>query len=342
MRAKIDVNIHDTTIGIWQDNARDETFLSDVFAPLVRGMRDRGWHVGADPRMKDHFRALNSTHRLASQGNMRASVEINGRAIEIKFWAETWPMDNQHGRRYDFRKLARMEYLDRLRFHLEARRIVAWLETIAPVTVKQDEPAGITAMERIERRYAESWHTDKKLGRPVSEYAYNHTSRDGQTIEHGATVWFVGYDKRIGRGTAYYNINSMWWVVADKYTLLNLACHEIFCSAPADLRVKRNERKRRERLERELAAATRRMDFKRAELLRRIIFGAETVYLIWARDKDAYYRPQYCGYTTDTISAGRYTRAEAEAEVRRVPHELMAVTPDGKRINAADFDLVAA
>ncbi|TIL82321.1 MAG: hypothetical protein E5Y76_03960, partial [Mesorhizobium sp.] len=105
-----------------------------------------------------------------------------------------------------------MEYLDRLRFRLEVARITSWLQSIAPVTIKEDE-ADLTALECIQRRYAESCHTDKILGRPVSQQSYNHTSRDGQKIEHGATVWFVGRDGRIGRGTAYYNINSMWWVV---------------------------------------------------------------------------------------------------------------------------------
>ncbi|WP_245520704.1 MULTISPECIES: hypothetical protein [unclassified Mesorhizobium] len=342
MRAKITVNLHDTHIGIWQEDAQDRTFRADLFAPLIRAMRARGWHVGADPSVRKNYRILNANHRLAARGTLRASIEIAGRCIKVEFWATTWPMNNRNGRRYDFDKLARMDYLDRLRFHLEARRIVDWLRTLAPVTVKQNDVAGLTALQRIEKSYAESWHTDKTLGRPVSKYAYNHTARDGLKIEHGATVWFVDNGGRIGRGTAYYNLNSMWLVAADKFTLLNLSCGEIFCTPPTELRTKRNERQRRGRLEAELAAATRRMDFARAGLLRRILFGAEPVFMIWAKDHDAYYRPNYSGYTTDTIAAGRYTRAEAEAEVRRVPHELMAVDPEGKHLKAADFDRRAA
>lgn len=54
--------------------------------------------------------------------------------------------------------------------------------------------------------------------------------------------------------------------------------------------------------------------------------------MIWARDKQAFYRTQYAGYTGDRIAAGKYTQAEAEAECRRVPHELEMVGPDGVHV----------
>lgn len=332
MRPAVVVHIHDTSLSIWQDNARDPSFQSDVYAPLIKALRRRGWAVGADPAVAKHYRSLSPYHRLAARGNLRASVRISGRVVEIEYWAETWPIDNRNGHRYDFRKLRRLDYLDRLRVQLEMRRISDWLKTIAPVTVKTDEPAGLTALERISRRYADCWHTDKALGRPVCQYASNGTSKDGERIDHGATIWFIDLKGRIGRGTAFYNINNMWWVVSGPYTLLNLARHEIFCRPPSSLRIKQNARQRRARLEGELAGAIRRMDFRRAELLKSLLFGAEPVFMIWARDHSAYYRSNYCGYTTDTIAAGRYTRAEAEAEVRRAPHELEAIGPNGERI----------
>lgn len=108
---------------------------------------------------------------------------------------------------------------------------------------------------------------------------------------------------------------------------------------PVDLRTKHNERARRNRLEAELQIAVKRMDYQRAHVLKTIIFGTEQTYMIWARDKQAYYRSQYAGYSSDTAGAGRYTRAEAEAECRRVPHELEMVCPDGTHVS---FDRSAA
>lgn len=338
LRPAVSVRIHDTHLGIWQDNPNDPSFRTEVFAPIIKAFRKRGWSVDADPNIKKHYPSLNLRRRLAARGTLQASIGIAGRAIEIEYWAETWPLDNRNGHRYDFDKLRRMDFLDRLRVRLEMSRIVAWLETIAPVTVNADEPEGLTALQRIERRYAESWHTDKKLGRPVCNYASNGISKDGLPIPHGATVWFVDPKGRIGRGTAYYNINNMWFVACGKYTLRNLGNHEIYCRPPADLRTKRNDRQRRWRIEQELATAVRREDSSRAELLKKLLFGSEPTFMIWARDHNAYYRSNYSGYTTDTISAGKYTRAEAEAEVRRVPHELEMVGPDGERIR---FDRAA-
>jgi hypothetical protein len=92
-------------------------------------------------------------------------------------------------------------------------------------------------------------------------------------------------------------------------------------------------------LERELADSIEQMDFSRAQILKTIIFGDEQTFMIWARDNEAYYRAQYSGYTTDRISAGKYTREEAEAECRRVPHELSMVCPDGSHVR---FDRSAA
>ena len=88
----------------------------------------------------------------------------------------------------------------------------------------------------------------------------------------------------------------------------------------------------RSRLEKELSIAVERMDYRRAQVLKLILFGSEQTFMIWARDHQAYYRPQYAGYTADHISAGKYTRAEAEAECRRVPHELEMVCPDGSHV----------
>lgn len=331
MRPAIEVRIHDASIGIWQDNANDPSFCRETFAPLLKALKRRGWKLCADPRVLKHYRCLSPSHRLAARGDLRAEIKIAGRVVEVGFWAETWPIDNPNGRRYDFDKLKRMAYLDRLRVRLETSRILAWLRTIAPVTVKTDEPANLTPLQRIERRYAASWHADKTLGRPICNADYNRKSGDGQFLQHGSIVWFTDRKGRIGRGTAYYNLNNMWWVVAGS-ELLNLSSREIFCRPPADLRRKMNRRPRRARLEAELAHAIRRMDFGRAQTLKRILFGDHPTFHIWARDKEAYYRPNYSGYTTDSIGAGRYSRDEAEAEVRRVPHELEAIGTDGERI----------
>lgn len=328
MRAPLAIRIHDAHLGIWQENPQDPTFRSDVYEGLLRLMKRRGWKFSADPYVLRHFRSLSQNQRLGELGTLRCAIQISGRAVEVDYWSETALQSNLNGRRYDYDRMRRMHHLDRLRVELEYRRATAWLEAIAPVEVSRSADRDMPALDAIAKSYADSWHKDKVLGRPVCEYDHNRTAADGDLLEHGQTVWFPDSKGRIVRGTAYYNINNMWWVVAGG-SLYKEASRSLYGRPPAELRVKRNARARRARLEDELALATRRMQFLRAETLKHILFGEDAAFMIWARDHNAYYRAQYSGYTTDVISAGKYTRAEAEAECRRVPHELSMVDQNG-------------
>lgn len=331
-RSPLEIRIHDASIGIWQDNAKDASFRSDVYAALIRGMRERGWSVKRDPRVYRDYRCISPNHRLGARGTLRCGIELTGRVVKVEFWSTTAPQINRNGRCYDFNKMARMHHLDCLRIELEFKRVIRWLETLAPVNVSRSDERDMPAMQRIEKGYAESCHKDKALGRPHRHYDYNRGSKDGALLEHGQTVWLADRKGRIVRGTAYYNLNNMWWVIAGG-KLFNESSRSLYAKQPADLRTKQNERARRTRLEAELSIAIERMDFRRAELLKHILFGRDQAFQIWARDHHAYYRSQYAGYTTDRINAGKYTRAEAEAECRRVPRELEMVCPDGIHVS---------
>ncbi len=335
MRAPIEARFVDTHIGFWQDNAKDPSFRTDVYGGLIRLLRQRGWTISADPDVHRHHRCISPDHRLGRRGALRCSIQVCGRHVEVNVWAETWPVCNRNGQRYDFGKLDRFDYLDRQRFILERRYIVAWLRTIAPVSVF--EPARrMSALERIRHGYDTSWHTKTELGRPDWGQNCNRTSGDGALLEHDQDVWVRSDTGRWLRGRAFYNLNSMWWVVAGG-ELHNKSCGELFVARPSDLREKLNRRRRRARLEGELAKAIVERRYQRAELLDRILFASADVFNIWSRKNDCWYGVNFCGYTKDRNRAGRYTRDEAEREVRRVPHILEAHGPGGLvfRIEAA-------
>lgn len=332
MRQPISIIIHDSHLGIWQDDPADNTFRVEIYGALIRQMRGRGWSIGRNDQVHRHYRCLSPDRRVGARGALLCDIEISGRVVKVDFWSTTAKQENRNGRRYDFDKMARMSKPDRLRVEIEFRRIVAWLEGLAPVEVKRRDSEHLSPMDRIKKGYADSWHSDKDLGRPVCKYDYNRKSADGHLLKHGQTVWIPDNKGRLLRGQGFYNINSMWWVIAGG-ALFNKSCSEIFADAPCDLRTKRNDRARRSRLEKELQTAVQRMDYRRAEILKTIIFGTEQTFMIWARDKRAYYRSQYAGYSADTGGAGRYTQAEAEAECRRVPHELEMVCPDGRHVS---------
>lgn len=337
MARKVELNIFDTHFGIWQDDANDPSLFSEIYGGILREMRRRGWTVRADPVVARNYRSISKNHRLASRGDLRASIEIAGRTVKLEFWATTWPIDNRNGPRYDFNKYRRMRHLDQLRVDLEFRRITAWLRERAEITKVKRDPRQEAPMAFIERNYRESWHSDKSLGRPVCTTPSYAKSADGGVIEHGATIWAKDRKGRIIRGVAYYHINNMWFVMAGG-RVGNEACFHIWTAQPDDLRRKRNDRERRVRLEAALATAVRAMDYDRAKVLKNILFGDQPAFLIWARDHSAYYRSNYSGYTADVIAAGRYTRDEAETECRR-SSDLEMVDPEGRHHR---FDRVAA
>lgn len=61
-----------------------------------------------------------------------------------------------------------------------------------------------------------------------------------------------------------------------------------------------------------MSQAAKKLDFKRAEVLKNILFPPnESLFMIWTdRHGGAYFGPGYSGYTNDTNQAGKYTRAE--------------------------------
>jgi len=334
MDRTIKIHLHDTHIGISQDDPNDPSFRRNIFQKLITHLRKRGWTVSPDPSVVKHYKCISPDHKVACKGAVRAHLETAGRFCKIKFWSDAARRNNPNGPRYDFDKFDRMPYLDQKRFLLERQKIIDWLtgECRATITRPVNRKSHRAALDYIAAQYAESWHSDRDLGRPVCTCASNARSADGGAVTHGCTVWFRGHDGRWRRGQALYNINNMWWVVENRFSWRNLACFELHVEQPADLREKRDDRSRRRALERELKRALQASNYARADVVNHILFGDDAPHFIWSRKNDAYYGTDYCGYTSSQLQAGRYSRAEAEAECRRVPHILEMVCPNGNRV----------
>ncbi|MFV1728647.1 hypothetical protein VWY34_15500 [Phaeobacter sp. JH20_02] len=335
---KLEINLYDSHIGIWQEDPNDPSFKEEVYGGLILLLRDRGWTAHKDPETKRNWASLSPNTRQAAKGNLRAHIQTAGRCVELEIWSSIARQDNRNGRRYDFDKFKRMPFLDQKSFILERSKLLSWLQDNFVTAIKDRSHEPKSADEKLAQKYDECTHTDPELGHPNWHADYNRKSADGRLLEHGEVVWFAGPDGRLRRGQAFYNLNNMWWVKVSPYELTNMACSRLFSNQPDDLRRKRNTRARRAKLESLISAAIARSDFLRAHELHLVLFGDQPVYRIWSRKKDAYYGPNCCGYSTDANRAGRYTCEEAESEVRRVPHVLSLVTPDGQHVR---FDKAA-
>ena len=65
---------------------------------------------------------------------------------------------------------------------------------------------------------------------------YNGRDREGLTLHNGDIKYFRAWNGYLYRGRIYHNINNMWWVIVDKYTVRNVAAFNLFDLAPDDKR----------------------------------------------------------------------------------------------------------
>ena len=330
------ISFGDASIHIWEEGLggtpeeRDNwerKFKREVFARIIQQINRLGWTVGPWEDAA-HYKAIANNHRSCNKGPLRGELEVSGRIIKFEmFQAINCPTRPDHEGRYESDKEGVMPYLLRLEMERTRRRIRDYLCAVFSGYRFEPKRRSIyrkplekTAMECVQDHYAEkssyfkgdweSWTKERNDGMN-GWFCNNREAGDGSMLEHGQRVWFHDLHGRTCTGIAYYNINNMWWVVTGKHDYRNMACHNLYATCPENPRIKRNARQRRKRLEQELAKAVKAMDFKRADALKNILFPQSAeLFLLWNRQHKAYHGPQWQGYTTNPVDAGRFTRDE--------------------------------
>lgn len=337
------VSFGDASLSVWEEGiaaARqaggwaaaedwERQFKRDVFARIVQQLNRLGWTCEIpEDYVKQYSLSFARDRRNCHKGDLKGWLEICGRHIEFKMWQSiNTPTRPDHGGKYESDKEGVMPYVLRLEMERTRRRIrdylcgVMWGYTFDPKHRSiYRKPLERTAMECIEERYAESRHFKGDWPAYVEHetrsgwgncFNGNRTSADRVLLEHGQRVYFFDRKGRICTGQALYNINNMWWVVTGRYDYTNMACFELYSTAPDNFRVKRNARLRRKRLEGELSKATKVMNFERAALVRDLLFprGAQ-LYVVWHDDHKAYHCAGFSGYTNNINDAGKFTADE--------------------------------
>lgn len=324
------VTFGDATLSIWEEGlggtwserqAWERQFKRDVFSRIVQTLNRLGYTVGPNT-----YIFTDNNNRYARKGDLRADLKLSGRSISLEFFQNVNAPDRaDHGGRYQSNKEFHMPYMMRLEMERTRRRIRDYLcNVFTGYRFEQKNNGrgskcgvnGLTALEFVQACYDDSCHFKGDLTKyEISDY--NNKSADKLRVTHGARVWTTDYRGRIITGTAMYNINNMWWVVSGKYAVSKKASFEIWVKNPGELRRKRNELTRRKRLEAELAKATKQMNFRRAEILRDILWPKdEALYLLWHKEHKAYHRSGFSGYSSNTVDAGRFTRSELDGWVK--------------------------
>lgn len=338
------VNFGDASLSVWEEGIKDAraaggsagadawelAFKRQVFHRIVQTLNRLGWQCkqpARDLHAVKHYggnveRWSAQRKRLCSKGALQGELSLCGRHIEFQMWQGiNTPTRPDHGGRYESNKEACAPYLLRLEMDRTRNRIRDYLcavfsgYTFNPKNTSiYRKPLQTTALQAIEEHYAKSWHFkgtnwDQYKAQPGMKY--NLKSADGVMLEHGQRVWLLDSKGRWIKGTAYYNINNMWWVTLNRYQYTNRCVSDLHTQCPQDLRKKANTRTRRQRLESLLAQAIKAMNFERAALLRKVLFPtSEPLYVIQSVKDGAYFAPNYSGYRNNIIDAGKFTRNE--------------------------------
>lgn len=329
----------DASMSIWEEglggsnqerDAWEELFRKQVFSKMVWFLRKLGWTTEIDA---DDFADTKARHglkfaqqwcsrkRLCSHGDLKGEIDVTGRCIDFKMWqGVNTPTRPDHGGKYESNKEAVMPYLLRLRMERTRRRMCEYLTHVIDGYVVEDKspkaryvgPGGMTAMQAIADAMRSSCHYRPELGRASFSMDRNNLSGDKQRLENGMKVYAREWSGRIICGTAYYNLNDQWWLETGRYGYRSVSAYEIYVNTPDDLRMKRNERLRRDRLEGELAKAIKAMNFKRAEVIKNILFPPNTQLYVVKHPEGKYHCSNFSGYTNNVIDAGKFTMEEAK------------------------------
>ncbi len=330
----------DASLSVWEEGLSsrmtyterqlwEEKFKTEVFRRMVWMLRKLGWETQIDPEQfadckKRHglkfAQRYCSNSRLCSHGDLKGHISVSGRHIEFKTWqGVNTPTRSDHGGRYESDLEKVMPYAIRLRMERTRRKIRDYLiHLFDGYSFKDRSPkatkvgiSGLTAIQSIQQSIRDSGHYRPELGHAQIHTKTYRFSADGVELEHGKTrAYSFDYRGRPMVGTVYYSLNGNWIIHTGKHDHYYKWHNEIHVTPPSDLRIKRNKRQRRSRLEGELAKAIKAMDFMRANTLKGILFPTDDELYVVKHPDGCYHRSNFSGYTNNVIDAGKFTMAE--------------------------------
>ena len=201
-------------------------------------LRAEGFSIENDAEVA---KCIRRDYYIGRRGDLELYAHRYPAGFEIMFFQNV-VIENKNGGRYDFHKFQRMPYMIRLRFMKYRDKIIALLKSVEDLKDESKADPRL-AEEWIKARYVEEWHHEQKdmnfllsdLDGQTQE-SYNGRDRDEKTLHNGDVKYFRHWDGRLYRGRVYHNINNMWWVILDRFTVRNVASFELFDLTPEDNR----------------------------------------------------------------------------------------------------------
>ncbi len=239
-------SIHDTTISFINetDRGQKKDWLKHKFRhygyfyQIMNMLAAEGFNVQQDP---DVDKIIRRDYWIGKRGDLEFDAQKYPNGFKVQFFQNV-VYENQSGGRYDFDKLEKMPYLIRLQYKKYMNKIIELLKTLVVVDDKTSRRPKL-AEDKIKYYYAESCHHEPKDTNfdlrsldGLTQPTYNGLDRDKKELHNGDMKYFRNISGYLSRGVVYHNLNNMWYVITDKYTVRNVAAHELFDLAPDDFR----------------------------------------------------------------------------------------------------------
>lgn len=237
--------IYDSSL--WVDVSPTGLPARALYHRLKNLLCERGFHVGHDPFLKKPNPLSWSWQRcLAVKGDLYCTIEVSGGKIGFEFWQNLVLEEGRPCGRWSFDKRSRMPFLIRMQWQATINAMQTFLKTLGFTFEDTSwQRHQLRGMPSILAHMKESCHTPKDYD-PMTHtvsHGYNTQGATGKPIQPGKR--YMAYiNKRLVIGTAFYNLNNMWWLLPNEQSRpYNVASFELF---PPDTSAPRRQRLRPE------------------------------------------------------------------------------------------------
>lgn len=220
-----------------------------IMHKLLNFMKRKGFEVGRDPRIQEHYKSLNKDHWYGKKGDLEFVAERYPRGFKFEFY-QNLVFENSNGGRYDFDKFEKAPYLIKLQWINETKKMGQFLEGLS--IANNSDPEAKNAEDKIIQHWNKYSFDKPPVGFKLvdmvgqdNEPEYNKTDRDKKIILNGQVKYFRYWDGRLMRGKVYHNINNMWWVILNDTEYTNKASFELFDPTEEDFKLRRKVKDRK-------------------------------------------------------------------------------------------------
>jgi hypothetical protein len=216
-----------------------------LFLDVMHELGQLGFYVEKDKTISETIR---KDHYYGRYNTLEFKANRYPAGFEIEFF-QNINYENPNGGYYDFDKLDKMTYIQKLMFKKISNKLEKFFEQRGIIC--DSKPILKTSEEKIKYDFVRCWHHEQNdmnfnlsdLDGTTDKYNFNNTDRDKKTIYNGQIKYFRDRRGYLMKGKVYHNINNMWWVIINKDYYTNIADFELFDLTDDDYRGRKAKHK---------------------------------------------------------------------------------------------------